>query len=43
MKQLLSLVVPVYYEAECIDQFVKEAKDALSRLPVRHEIVFVDD
>lgn len=43
MKKLLSLVVPVYYEADCIDQFLRETKDALSRLPIRYEIVFVDD
>jgi dolichol-phosphate mannosyltransferase len=43
MKKLLSLVVPVYYEADCIDEFLYETKDALSRLPVRREIVFVDD
>lgn len=43
MGKLLSLVVPVYYEADCIDQFLKETKEALSGLPIRHEIVFVDD
>lgn len=43
MNKLLSLVVPVYFEADCIDQFISETRAALSRLPVRHEIVFVDD
>lgn len=43
MTKLLSLVVPVYFEAECIDQFIVEVRQALDRLPVRHEIVFVDD
>lgn len=43
MNKLLSLVVPVYYEAECIDQFIKEVRAALAQIPVRHEIVFVDD
>jgi dolichol-phosphate mannosyltransferase len=43
MTKLLSLVVPVYFEAECIDQFIAETRAALERLPVRHEFVFVDD
>jgi len=43
MSKLLSLVVPVYFEEECIDQFIAETREVLSRLPVRHEYVFVDD
>lgn len=43
MSKLLSLVVPVYLEADCVDQFIAEARAALEVLPVRHEFVFVDD
>ena len=43
MSKLLSLVVPVYFEAECIDQFISETRSVLEQLPVRHEFVFVDD
>ena len=43
MNKLLSLVVPVYYEAECIDQFINETRAALATLPVCYEIIFVDD
>ncbi|TWI02970.1 dolichol-phosphate mannosyltransferase [Luteimonas cucumeris] len=43
MSNLLSLVVPVYYEAECIDQFIAETRVVLASLPIRHEFVFVDD
>ena len=43
MNKLLSLVVPVYFEAECIDQFITETRSALASLAVRHEFVFVDD
>lgn len=43
MSKLLSLVVPVYFEAECIDQFIAETRSVLEHLPVRHEFVFVDD
>ena len=39
----LSLVVPVYYEEECILQFIKETEAVLNTLPFEYEIVFVDD
>lgn len=39
----LSLVVPVYFEQECIHQFIKETTDVLATLPLDYEIVFVDD
>ncbi len=40
---LLSLVVPVYFEEECIAKFIEEATYELGLLNVRYEIVFVDD
>ena len=39
----LSLVAPVYNERECIEEFVKEADTALSKLDRSYEIVCVDD
>lgn len=43
MKKLLSLVVPVYFEEDCIDQFIAETRAVLATLPVEHEYIFVDD
>lgn len=44
MKQKkLSLVVPVYFEEECILQFIKETEEVLISLDLEFEIVFVDD
>jgi len=43
-RQLLSVVVPVYNEAEGIDAFYERAKAAFAALPdLDHEILFVDD
>jgi polyisoprenyl-phosphate glycosyltransferase len=39
----ISLVVPVYFEEECILQFIKETEAILNTLPLEYEIVFVDD
>jgi dolichol-phosphate mannosyltransferase len=39
----LSLVVPVYFEEECILQFIKETGEVLEQLGMGYEIVFVDD
>ncbi|MBX2985073.1 MAG: glycosyltransferase family 2 protein [Bacteroidia bacterium] len=39
----LSLVVPVYFEEECILQYLKETIPVLSALGLDWEIVFVDD
>ncbi len=39
----LSLVVPVYYEEECILQYLKETIPVLNDLDLEWEIVFVDD
>jgi len=44
MKQKkLSLVVPVYFEEECILQFIKETEVVLNTLNLEYEIVFIDD
>ncbi len=40
---LLSLVVPVYFEEECIAQFISEATTELEKHQLNYEIVFVDD
>lgn len=39
----LSLVVPVYYEEECIDRFVEESTTELNKINYNWEIVFIDD
>lgn len=39
----LSLVVPVYFEEECIGQFIKETRSVLHTLEMDYEYVFVDD
>jgi dolichol-phosphate mannosyltransferase len=41
--KLLSLVVPVYFEQECIRQFVDETTAVLRTLDLDYEIVFIDD
>lgn len=40
---LLSLVVPVYFEEECIDAFLDQVRCVLDPLELQYEIVFVDD
>lgn len=42
-RKLLSLVVPVYYEEECILQFISETTNVLSQIDIDYEYVFVDD
>jgi dolichol-phosphate mannosyltransferase len=42
-KKLLSLVVPVYFEEECIQQFIDETRPVLEALALDFEIVFIDD
>jgi polyisoprenyl-phosphate glycosyltransferase len=42
-KELISLVVPVYYEEECILQFIKEVDEVFKTQKYDHEFVFVDD
>jgi glycosyltransferase involved in cell wall biosynthesis len=39
----LSLVVPVYYEEDCIAQYLKETIPVLEQLQIDWEIVFIDD
>jgi len=41
--QKLSLVVPVYYEEDCIHQYLLETIPVLNNLSMEWEIVFVDD
>lgn len=43
MSKLLSLVVPIYFEEDCITQFITESQQVLRALPMDYEIVFVDD
>lgn len=42
-QEKLSLVVPVYFEQECIAQFIKETTEVLARISMEYEIVFIDD
>lgn len=39
----LSLVVPVYYEQECIAKFIEETKAVCDNMEISYEYVFVDD
>lgn len=43
MSKLLSLVVPIYFEEDCIAQFITECQQVLRTLPLDYEIVFIDD
>jgi polyisoprenyl-phosphate glycosyltransferase len=40
---LLSLVVPIYFEEECISQFIREVDNELSANQINYEIIFIDD
>lgn len=40
---MLSLVVPVYFEEDCICQFINEVDAELTKNQINYEIVFVDD
>ena len=40
---LLSLVVPVYFEEECVTEFIEQVQRTLDPMALRYEIVFVDD
>lgn len=42
-ERLLSLIVPVYFEQECIEQFIRETTEVLATIELRWEIVFIDD
>jgi len=39
----LSLVIPVYFEEECIDQFLLETIPVLESIEYNWEIIFIDD
>ncbi|MFD2564529.1 MULTISPECIES: glycosyltransferase family 2 protein [Aquimarina] len=39
----LSLVVPVYFEEEVINQFIKEVVEELDILKINYEVIFIDD
>lgn len=39
----LSLIVPVYFEEDCIGQFIKETTAVLHEIKIDYEIVFTDD
>lgn len=41
--QKLSLIVAVYYEEDCIEQFIKETTEVLNNNAINYEIVFIDD
>ena len=41
--KLLSIIVPVYYEEECIDQFIKEMTPVLEAVDYQYELIFIDD
>ena len=43
MAPMLSLVVPVYFEEECVTEFIEQVQRVLDPMPLRYEIVFVDD
>ena len=40
---LLSLVVPVYFEEDCVTEFIEQVRRVLDPMDLRYEIVFVDD
>lgn len=42
-KKLLSLVVPVYFEEECVQKFIDETSRVLKNENQPYEIVFIDD
>ncbi len=41
--KLLSFVVPVYYEEECIGQFIKEVSAVMQSQSIDYEFIFIDD
>ncbi|MFT6746269.1 MAG: glycosyltransferase involved in cell wall biosynthesis [Glaciecola sp.] len=43
MSEKLSLVVPVYFEEDCVNQFLDETIPVLTAIEMDWEIVFVDD
>ena len=43
MKKLISFVVPVYFEEDVISRFILEMREALSKIEIDYEFVFIDD
>jgi len=43
MNKLVSFIVPVYFEEECIEQFILEVTQQIASLPYDFEFVFIDD
>ena len=43
MKPLLSLVVPVYFEEDCVDTFIDQVQHVLDPMNLRYEFVLIDD
>lgn len=43
MNTELSLVVPVYFEEEVVSQFILEVTEALAKIQITYEIIFIDD
>jgi len=43
MNKLVSFIVPVYFEEECIEQFIFEVTQQITSLPYDFEFVFIDD
>ncbi len=42
-KKKISLIVAVYFEEDCITQFIKETEAVLKTLSIDYEIIFIDD
>jgi glycosyltransferase involved in cell wall biosynthesis len=43
MNKTLSLIVPVYFEKECIERFIAETQKVLLAIGIDYEMVFIDD
>lgn len=43
MKKTISFIVPVYFEEAVISRFILEMRDALSKIDINYEFVFIDD
>lgn len=42
-KKVISLVVPVYYEEDCIKKFIEETIQVLETIQYDYELIFIDD
>ena len=43
LQKKISFVVPVFYEEECILQFIKEVEQEMKEINLDFEFVFIDD